>query len=71
MSPDSQDPNSPRLARRHASGHARVSSSRQDRDVSGDPLNRQVPGRAIWDVHCSKAFGERVRLTVGAFNVTD
>jgi len=54
MSPDSQDPNSPRLARRHASGHARVSSSRQDRDVSGDPLNRQVPGRTTCrNIMCS------------------
>jgi outer membrane receptor protein involved in Fe transport len=55
-----------------ASVHARVISSYRDRsEVTGEPIQRMVSGGALWDLNLSKRITDNLRLTVGAFNVTD
>jgi iron complex outermembrane receptor protein len=55
-----------------ASIHARVISSYRDRSaVTGEPMQRRVPGGPVWDINVSKKIGSYLRFTLGAFNVTD
>ncbi|HEY0682065.1 MAG TPA: TonB-dependent receptor [Steroidobacter sp.] len=55
-----------------ASVHARVISSYRDRDpATGLPMQREVPHSTVWDLNVSKALSDRLRVTLGAFNVTN
>jgi iron complex outermembrane receptor protein len=55
-----------------ASIHARVISSYRDRSsMTGAPMQRRIAGGVIWDVNVTRNIGGYVRLTLGAFNVTD
>jgi iron complex outermembrane receptor protein len=52
--------------------HARVISSYRDRSaITGEPMQRMVPGGAVWDLNVSKVIVGNLRLTLGAFNVTN
>lgn len=55
-----------------ASLHARLISPYKDRDpITGAPMSRRVSGGGILDVNVSKALTEHLRVTLGAFNVTN
>jgi outer membrane receptor protein involved in Fe transport len=54
-----------------ASVHARVISSYRDTSAVIDPNHRMVSGGALWDLNVSKRITDNLRLTVGAFNVTN
>jgi len=53
-----------------ASVHARLIASYRDRsDITGQPLQRKVPGGAAWDFNISRRVAGNLRLMLGAFNV--
>jgi outer membrane receptor protein involved in Fe transport len=53
-----------------ASVHARIISSYRDRsEVTGQPLQRTVPGGPVWDLNVSRRIAGNLRLMLGAANV--